>query len=482
MSESVSKPDRETVDRRTAPPDGVDDVSLSHSVKDAAAYAVMMGIGETYLSAFALFLKATTPQIGLLASLPPLLGSLAQLLSAWLGRLIGHRKPIILAGASLQALAWLPMALLPLLFPAVAVPVLIASAVLYHCGAHLVTPQWASLMGDLVPAKRRGRFFARRTSIVALVTFLSLAAGGVILNEAAAAGRTLAGFLILFAIAMSARGVSVYQLSRMHDPAGHVAAIRLPERKVFWAQLRGSKFVRFSLFYALMQFSVAVASPFFAVYMLRDLDFSYAQYMANTGTSVLAQFLTLSQWGRISDVFGNRRVLSITGLLLPLMPLLWIFSTDFWYLVFVQLLSGLSWAGFTLSAGNFLYDLVEREKRSTYLAVHNILANVGLFGGALLGGVLGVVLSDRMDLFGASMALASPLLGVFGISAILRTIVLLVLLPKIQEVRRVRPVSFSSVIFRVTRVNALAGLVFDIVGARPGPRGERPDAERDSRR
>jgi hypothetical protein len=43
----------------------------------------MMGIGETCLSAFALFLKASTPQVGLLASLPPLLGSLAQLLSAW---------------------------------------------------------------------------------------------------------------------------------------------------------------------------------------------------------------------------------------------------------------------------------------------------------------------------------------------------------------------------------------------------------------
>lgn len=35
--------------------------SLRHSLKDAAAYAVMMGIGETYLSAFALFLKASTP-------------------------------------------------------------------------------------------------------------------------------------------------------------------------------------------------------------------------------------------------------------------------------------------------------------------------------------------------------------------------------------------------------------------------------------
>ena len=36
------------------------DESLRHSLKDAAAFATMVGIGETYLSAFALFLKACT--------------------------------------------------------------------------------------------------------------------------------------------------------------------------------------------------------------------------------------------------------------------------------------------------------------------------------------------------------------------------------------------------------------------------------------
>ena len=219
--------------------------SLRHSVKDAAAYAVMMGIGETYLSAFALFLKASTPQIGLLASLPPLLGSLAQLVSAWLGRLTGKRKPIILAGAGLQALAWLPIMVLPLFFPSAAVPLLIVSVIIYHCGAHLAAPQWASLMGDLVPIKRRGRFFARRTRVVSLVTFMSLAAGGLIL---------------LFAIAMCARGVSTYHLARMHDEGGHVAALKLPLKQAWWRQLGQSNFVRFSLFYASMQFAVAIAN------------------------------------------------------------------------------------------------------------------------------------------------------------------------------------------------------------------------------
>ena len=453
--------------------------SLQHSLKDAAAYAVMMGIGETYLSAFALFLKASTPQIGLLASLPPLLGSLAQLVSAWLGRLAGRRRPIILAGAGLQTLAWLPITVLPLLFPSAAVPLLIASVVVYHGGAHLAAPQWASLMGDLVPMKRRGRFFARRTSIVSLVTFLSLAAGGLILHGTTTAGQTLAGFMVLFGVAMFARGISTYHLAQMRDPAGEVAVLRLPARESWWRQLGKSNFARFSLFYALMQFSVAIASPFFAVYMLRDLQFSYAQFMANTGISVLAQFLTLNQWGRISDAFGNRRVLSVTGLMLPLMPLLWIVSPNFWYLLLVQVLSGLCWAGFTLGASNFLYDLVARENRATYLAIHNVVASTGIFCGALLGGFLGIALPARLDIPGLSLAWLSPLLGVFAISALARTIVLAVLLPGIREVRRVRPISFSRVIFRVTRTHALAGLMFDIVGSRPKRTEEEQTADRE---
>ena len=143
--------------RRVFSRDPRTDRSLKHSLKDAAAFAVMTGSGETYFSAFALFLKASTPQIGLLASLPPLLASFVQLLSAWLGRLTGHRRRIILAGAAIQATSLVPLALLPLFFPSAAVPLLITCVVIYHSGANLVTPQWSSLMGDLVPERRRGR-------------------------------------------------------------------------------------------------------------------------------------------------------------------------------------------------------------------------------------------------------------------------------------------------------------------------------------
>jgi len=427
----------------------------------------MTGIGETYLSAFALYLRATTPQIALLASVPPLLASFAQLLSAWLGRLTGQRKQIVLIGAALQAFSWLPILALPILFPDQAVPLLIACVVLYHGGAHLGAPQWSSMMGDLVPTRRRGRFFGLRTRIVTMITFASLMVGGLLLHLFAGAEKTLFGFVALFSVAGIARLISVYHLSRMQDVSGHVAALEIPVGPGWWGRLRHSNAVRFSLFFALMQFSVAIASPFFTVYMLRDLQFSYLHFTLNSGAAIFTQFLTLSQWGRISDVFGNRRVMAVTGLFIPLMPLLWTVSTNVWYLVAIQALSGFSWAGFTLAASNSVYDLISPNRRATYLAVHNVLANVGIFAGAILGGYLGTVMPATLEVFGKSYAWLSPLYGVFIVSTIVRTAVVLLLLPKLREVRNVRSITIPQVIFRVTRINALAGIFFDVVGSRP---------------
>ncbi len=461
--------------RRVFSRDPRTDRSLKHSLKDAAAFAVMTGSGETYFSAFALFLKASTPQIGLLASLPPLLASFVQLLSAWLGRLTGHRRRIILAGAAIQATSLVPLALLPLFFPSAAVPLLITCVVIYHSGANLVTPQWSSLMGDLVPERRRGRFFALRTRLTSATTFASLVLAGFLLHLLSGQGMTAIGYVCLFLVAAIARLVSWFHLAKMHDPPGHVAAMEVPLGRGWWRRLRHSPFVRFSAFFALMQFAVAVASPFFTVYMLRDLHFSYLQFMANTATTVLFQFLTLARWGRISDAFGNRLILATCACIIPFLPILWTLSTNFWYLVALQALSGLSWAGFSLSAGNFLYDLVAREKRATYMAVHNVIASTGIFAGALLGGYLGAVMPGEITLLGHTLILVSPLYGVFAVSTAIRLMVVIALVPRLKEVRQVRPLSVRELIFRVTRLNALSGLFFDVVGSRP----RQPDASRE---
>lgn len=454
------------------------DRSLRHSVRDAGYYSVMTGAGETYFSAYAVFLKASTAQVALLSSLPPLLGSFAQLLSAWWGHRRGIRKPLILAGVYLQAAAWLPLMLLPLLFPEQAVPLLIASVALYHFGGNLATPQWSSMMGDLVPERSRGRFFALRTRVASVVSFAALIGGGLGLHLFDHSGHTLAGYLAIFTVAALARLMSVYHLRQMHDPPRTGALFDLPAPRELLRRARHSAFARFSLFYVLMQFSVAIASPFFTVYMLRDLHFSYLMFMANTAASVLAQFLTLNMWGRISDRFGNRLILATTGMFIPVFPLLWLVSADPWYLIAIQALGGLVWAGFSLSAGNFIYDLVPSPKRATYVAYHNVLMAIGVFLGAMLGGWLGLVLPDEIELGGETYRWSSVLLGVFLISACARLAVALLFIPQLREVREVPPMSVSGLIFRVSRFHALAGLIFDVVLPRRRRRGanERDDS------
>lgn len=446
--------------------------SLRHSVKDGVAYSVMIGSGESYFAAFAVFLRATTAQIGILATFPPLLASFAQLFSSWLGRRTGRRKGIIVFGAGLQGLALVPLALLPLMFPGYAVPILLACAVLYFAGANLAVPQWASLMGDLVPERRRGRYFGRRTRLCSITSFLALVFAGVALDLFDRNDYTVAGYLLIFAVAAGARVVSVYHLWCMYDPPGHTAALESPFKVGLWRRLRGSSFARFSLFFAAMVFAVNIASPFFVVYMLRDLGFSYLEFTTLTATSVLVQFLTLNRWGRISDAFGNRYILVVTGLMIPILPALWLLSTNYVYLLLVQAFSGLAWAGFSLSASNYLFDLIPSERRATQMALHNVFASVGIFCGALLGGYLGTHLPNHVVLFGERYEWFSVLYGVFLLSTLARLAVAAVFLPHLQEMRPVRKPNVSGLIFRIARFHPLSGVIFDIVGAKKSEKSD----------
>ncbi|MDH5612144.1 MAG: MFS transporter [Gammaproteobacteria bacterium] len=446
--------------------DPVTNRSLRHSVRDGAAYAVMLGSGETYFSAFAIFLKASTAQIGFLASVPALLASFAQLLSAWLGHSFGNRKAIILLGASLQALIWIPMSLLPWLESDYVVEIFIICVTLYYAFGNLAAPQWSSLMGDLVAEKKRGRYFAFRTRISSMTSFLALVAAGMILHFFDSHLATKTGYLILFSVAFFSRLVSVYHLIKMHDPAGHVAAIEMPVEKLTWKQLKQSQFAGFSLYFALIQFSVALGSPFFSIYLLRDLGFSYVEFMACTAATVFMQFLTLNRWGLISDIFGNRIILSLCGSLIPFVPFFWLLSSNFYYLMVAQAFGGIIWAGFTLSASNFLYDLIPPNKRATYMAAHSVLGSIGVFFGALLGGYLGSVMPAQYIILGYEINLVSQLYNVFILSFILRAITSFLLIPKLKEIRRVKPVSIRRLIFRIVRFNSLSGLNFEVISSR----------------
>jgi MFS family permease len=450
--------------------------SLQHSIKDGVYYATMTGGAESYFSAFAIHLQASTTVIGLLASLPPLLASSMQVLSAWLGRKLGKRKEIIVFGALLQAACLVPLALVPLLVSDHAAVLVIPIVFVYLCGPNLGAPQWNSLVGELLPEVRRGRFFGARTRLSTMASLGALVVAGLVLDVSERLADAYWGFVIVFLLAGLARCVSAYHLNAMHEPSPKVASLELPDDLTLWRRARQSGLLRFSLFFAAMQFAVAISGPYFTLYMLRDLSLSYLEFMTISFASVLVQFLTLNRWGRLGDLFGNRLLLVTTGSIITVVPALWLVSTHYVWLLCVQAISGLGWAGFTLSATAFVFDLTPASHRATLFAAHNVLAAVAVFLGAGVGAVLVRFVPEQIDLLGLHVSVLTPLYGLFLVSCLTRVAVAIAFLPTLREVRRVRRMSVGGLIFRVTRMHPISGLIYDIVGRSRPPRDRADDA------
>jgi hypothetical protein len=204
-----------------------EDPSLRAAIKDGISYAVMMGSGETYLGPFGIFLRASTLQVGLLATVPQLFGAMMQWVYAVRMDRFRSRRKVILAGATTQAVAIIPMALLPFLFGSgtLSVLYLLGLMMVYQGACGSTVPIWNSLIGDLVPANLRGRFFGQRNRLTGMSSFVSLLLAGGILDLFDRAGKAEVGFLVIFSVAFLARLNSVRWLSKYRDPELHLTRL-----------------------------------------------------------------------------------------------------------------------------------------------------------------------------------------------------------------------------------------------------------------
>ncbi len=410
--------------------------SLKYSIVDGSAYSAMLGLTQDYVVPFALALKATVLQVGLLSSIPNLTMALSQLSAPRLAQKAGSRKGLILPVVFLHASIWVPIALIPYLFPGEKIWWLIGFLTLSTVLGSLGNPAWGSMMADLVPEKMRGRYFGFRGKICGLVTLVFFFLGGATLHFSTA--NIFLGFSLLFGAALVFRLISWYFLSKMREPALFNGKTEHYSTHGILRNLGSSNLGRFIIGVSLMNFATNLAGPFFAVYMLRDLKFDYLTYVAIIATATMANLTFMTFWGKRADRTGNMKVLKVTSVLVPLVPLLWIGSHQLYYLIPVQILSGFAWAGFNLASTNFVYDASPPEHRIRYIAVFNAMNGIAICFGALLGGYLASYLPPL---------LGYNLLTLFLVSGLLRGLVAATLLRRLSEVRQVPETGTAELLF-----------------------------------
>jgi MFS family permease len=322
-------------------------------------------------------------------------------------------------------------------------------------------------LGELIPPERRGRFFGRRDRIAVAVQLASILIAGLTLSAARPAGYERAGFAVVFGLALTARLFSVYHLSRLVEPP--YPAPPSHERFSLLDFVRSSpwaNFGRFSIYMAIFLAATNMAAPYFAPFMLKDLHFDYGDFTLASCAFLTAQSVTLTNWGRVADRFGSRRVLQFTGLGLPLVPILWLVSTHLVFILVIQLIAGFLWAGFYLSAANFFFDAVPPTKRTRSVAYHSAFTNTGMVVGALTGGWIAehlpAELPGKLAPLFPRLELISPLQVIFLASGLVRLLVSLSLLPKIREAREVPAVSHWQVIVQIIGLTAIRGMLVSV--------------------
>lgn len=361
--------------------------SLNASWKEGIPAAVMISVTDFYLIPLGLLLGAKVYQIGLLVAVPHLVASFAQLLAVKAVDAMGSRLKFLVGGCVLQALVLVPVALLPFLHFPHRVGVFIMLVMVFRVLSNLIATGWGSLMSDYLIPEERGKYLGWRNRIAGISGVSGLVAGGIILQLLRSHSPEL-GFCLLFSITAASRLLSAFLMSRMED----VKLERQPKDDFtflqFMSRFRESNFVRYALYVSGITFAANLTAPYVGVHLLDNLHFNYVAYMSVFLTSQAAQFISFPIWGRHADIVGNARVLKTTSLLLPLIPIYWMFVTDLRILLIFEFFGGFVWGGFNLCSANYIFDAVTPEKRVRCLAYFSLLNGTALFLGATLGGYL----------------------------------------------------------------------------------------------
>jgi len=352
---------------------------------DGAAYSVMVGVGETYVPAFALAAGLGAQVAGLVAVVPMLAGALLGMASPWAIRRLGSNRSWVVLCAVVQALAFVPL-VGAAWAGSISTWLLFGVATLYW-GAGLATgPAWNTWAGTLVPAEMRARFFGRRVRVVQLSVLAGLVAGGWILHEGS--GSPVRSFTALFVIALVCRLVSARLLASTSEPVPLPPEGRGVGLGELLRRFRTAHDGRFILYLMVVQVAVQISAPFFTPYMLEELELGYVGYMALTATPYLVKVAASPALGEVAHRFGPRRLLWIGGVGLIPLPAMWVVSAALPWLFFSQVVSGLAWACYELATILLVFDSIRPEERTSILTTHNLANSLAMSTGVVLGSLV----------------------------------------------------------------------------------------------
>lgn len=340
-----------------------------------------------YLPLLAHALGASNTQIGILTAAQSLGAMLALYPGAVVGRRAASRRwVVVFYGGILGRLSLFTTALVVAFFHGqVALWLVTLLFMVRSFLGSFALPAWTSLAADVIPDGLRARYFASRNFAISAATLAVTPLGGLILDALGFPGGYVAALLVSFALGM----VATVAYSRIPEPVRRtsVAAGKrrsLTARKV----LHNRPFVMFVAATFALHFSTQIAGPFFNVYLKGPLGGSNFDVGWLTTVSAVSGLVGQLAFGDLMSRRGSLWLSRLALLVLPLLPLMWVFLTAPWMVLAPNVLGGAMWAAFGLANFQHLLEVTDDSEREEYVALFHTSIFFAMFAAPFLGGVL----------------------------------------------------------------------------------------------
>jgi MFS family permease len=161
-------------------------------------------------------------------------------------------------------------------------------------------------------------------------------------------------------------------------------------------------FRRLIRFLAAWQFAVNLATPFFTVFIVRQLGFDMTFVMVLSVVSQVTNLIAVRSWGALSDRFAHKSVLTVAAPTYILCIVGMIGASQIVsntavaaYLVALHALMGAAVAGVTLATTNIALKLSPKGSATAYVATSALASSLAAGIAPILGGLFADFFSTR---------------------------------------------------------------------------------------
>ena len=366
--------------------------NLELSTIEGSFWAIMYGAGETFLSAFFVFLQFSAFQIAFLNSFPQFIGSCFQLLASIIKNQFKTIKQFVVIASYLQAFFWVVLVFLTLYNPSYYLILIWVS--LYWMVASIIGPAWTAWMGYFVPRRLRARYFGKRNRIIGFVSFITTLIAGYTLDIFDK--NMIYGFIIIFLVAFIGRFISAFYLSKKYEfdekEKGSILEYLYSFKNLITDKNKSFYYIIFNSY---ISFSIMFFGPLFSIYILRTMGMSVLIYTINMILWQVSNFSSANYFGKLSEKIGDYKVLKISTYTIVFLPILWILL---YYLnnnmlqitatFIVSSIAGVCFSAYTLSSFNMIYKISKKEDVIHFSAVGNFVRGFAILIGGVSAGII----------------------------------------------------------------------------------------------